>query len=293
MKLPDFLYIGAPKCASTWIFRTLQAHPQIFVPPAKEIFFFNRQYYRGLEWYSSFFAEAGEKYDCVGELSTSYLYSDEAARRIQTVMPSVKLMACVRNPIARAWSAYLFKKRNGMTPDFKTALATDEKITRWGLYSTHLARYQEMFGHDRFKVFVYDDLKQDPEQFRQSLYRFLNVDLDVKCPVAARKVLPASQPRLFAAAALAKRGARLARRLGLQNLLGRMKSSRVVLGMLYKPFDEGSQEKMPPEVWDRLAAYYAEDIARVSNLLGRDLQYWLNRPASTESGSANGSELRS
>ena len=287
VKMPDFLYIGAPKCASTWIFQTLKAHPQIYVPPAKDIFFFDRQYHRGIEWYQSFFASVGAEHCCSGELSTSYLYSESAAGRIRETLPCAKLMACVRNPIARAWSAYLFKKRNGMTAfDFQATLADDPKIMEWGLYSKYLAHYRELFGEERFRVFVYDDLQQNPVQFRQSLYFFLGVNPAFENPITQRKVLPASRPRSAAVAALAKRGARLARSLGLANLVGRLKSSSVLSSALYVPLEERLQERMSQEQWDRLATYYAEDIARVSALLGRDMGHWLKRPAADEVGSA-------
>ena len=209
-EVPNFLYVGAAKCASTWIFRSLQAHPQVYVPPAKDIFFFDREYHRGLEWYRSLFADAGPRHIRIGELSHFYLYSNEVARRIHETLPSAKLIACLRNPIRRAWSAYLFKKRNGLTSaDFETALANDPEMMTRGLYAEHIANYQGLFANDRFKIFLYDDLEAAPVEFGRSLYSFLDVDPEFDNPFAQRRVLSASRPRSAIVAAFTRRAARL------------------------------------------------------------------------------------
>jgi len=278
-QIPNFIYIGAAKCASTWIFRSLQAHPQVYVPPAKDIFFFDREYQRGIGWYQSFFEPAKAHHIRVGELSHFYLYSQEAAQRIRENLPWVKLLACVRNPIRRAWSAYLFKKRNGLVScDLETALADDPRMIEHGLYSSYVSYYTELFGDAQFKVLVYDDLEADPVEFGRCLYELLGVDPEFQNPFANQKVLPASEPRSAPVAALTRRAARLVRRLGLANLVGRIKSSNVVTGMLYVPLENGRQERISSEQWERLAEPFTDDINRLSQLLGRDLTHWLQRP---------------
>lgn len=42
MSLPDFLVIGAQKAGTTWVYANLQSHPQIWLPPIKEIHYFDR-----------------------------------------------------------------------------------------------------------------------------------------------------------------------------------------------------------------------------------------------------------
>jgi len=39
----DFICIGAPKCATTWLAKTLNEHPDIFMPE-KEPNFFNKTF---------------------------------------------------------------------------------------------------------------------------------------------------------------------------------------------------------------------------------------------------------
>ena len=42
MRLADFMCIGAQKSATSWFYAMLQQHPNIWMPPIKELHFFNR-----------------------------------------------------------------------------------------------------------------------------------------------------------------------------------------------------------------------------------------------------------
>ena len=90
--LPSFLFIGGPKCGSTWIYKALKAHPEIYVPEAKELFFFDKYYNKGFDWYLSYFKniDSGEK--AFGEVSHDYLYSAEAANKIAIDLPDLELI---------------------------------------------------------------------------------------------------------------------------------------------------------------------------------------------------------
>ena len=41
MPLPNFLCIGAQKAGTSWLFAQLQSHPEVWMPPVKELQFFN------------------------------------------------------------------------------------------------------------------------------------------------------------------------------------------------------------------------------------------------------------
>ena len=134
-RLPNFLFIGSAKCGSTWIYRALKAHPQVYVPPAKDIYYFDRYYTKGPAWYGSFFKKVPDTAVAVGELSHDYLYSTAAADRMLHDLPQVKLLAAVRNPIERAYSAYLFQKRNGTAgQDFDQTVRQSPNIVERGRY---------------------------------------------------------------------------------------------------------------------------------------------------------------
>ncbi len=43
-KLPDFLCIGAQKAGTTWLYANMGAHPEIWLPPRKELHYFDWKY---------------------------------------------------------------------------------------------------------------------------------------------------------------------------------------------------------------------------------------------------------
>ena len=57
---PNFLFIGPDKTGSSWMFHILSRHPDCFVPVAKDIYFFDRYYSKGMGWYLRHF-DASER----------------------------------------------------------------------------------------------------------------------------------------------------------------------------------------------------------------------------------------
>src|SRR5690606_3039954 len=97
----DFLGLGVQKAATTWLFRMLAAHPDIFMARAqdKDLRFFSAYYDRGLVWYERHFAAAGPR-RC-GEFSTSYFYSKDAPERVFRYHPGIRLLLSLRDPVER------------------------------------------------------------------------------------------------------------------------------------------------------------------------------------------------
>jgi len=274
-RLPTFLFVGSAKCGSTWIYKALQAHPEVYVPAAKDIYFFDAYYDKGLDWYASFFAAADGRAKAVGELSHDYLYSREASERIARDLPGVKLFACIRNPIERALSVYHFRKRNGTAEvDFESTINKYPLVLERGKYFDHLKVYLDCFGEKRFRTFLFDDLGADARVFSRSIYDFVGVDPSFEYLDAEKKVLPASQARLAWLAVFAKRAARRLRHLGQASIVGRVKDS-FVFNFLYKPIPEAEKETLSPAQRTRLIEYYASDVEKLGALLGRDLDHWL------------------
>lgn len=58
MTLPNFLHIGPDRAGTTWLHRALARHPQVFVPTAKEVLFFDQHWERGLHWYERHYRRA-------------------------------------------------------------------------------------------------------------------------------------------------------------------------------------------------------------------------------------------
>ena len=110
MTLPHFIIIGAAKSGTTTLYKYLSQHPQIYLPQIKEPSFFAKRYHKGVDWYESLFAEAKTGQLC-GEASTPYTHwlshKPEIPQLMAELLPQVKLIYIMRNPIDRAYSQYL------------------------------------------------------------------------------------------------------------------------------------------------------------------------------------------
>lgn len=270
---PNFIFIGPDKSGSSWLFDILRQHPECYVPNCKDIYFFDRYYKRGMSWYLSFFEKAPSHVKAVGELSHDYLFSADAARRIYEELPDVKIITCLRNPVDRTFSQYLYMIRSGRTrTSFEGALRKFPELINNSLYHKHLSVYFKIFQRPRIKVLFYDNLKKEPQLFAREVFDFLHIsfrdDIDF-----SKRVRSASQPRSFTVAKIVKIGAVIARDLGMTNLVGTLKHSPIV-NILYHPYKEDDKPVVSSSTASRLIKLFSEDINRLQDLLGIDLSFW-------------------
>lgn len=233
MPLVTHIYLGPDKTGSSWLFRAMQKHPSAYVPDAKDIYFFDRFYHRGHSWYDSKF-QAGSNAVVRMDISHDYLMSVDAPARIRHYSSDVKLFVIVRHPLARSISHYQYLRRSGMTTlRFEDEIHRTPEIITNSLYTRHLARYEDVFGRNAVQLFSFDDLASDPVRFSRSLYDYLGLAFDQSLiPPPERGATEARAPLI---AKVAKSGAILAREMGFEDLLGRIKGNPVVNMALYRP----------------------------------------------------------
>jgi hypothetical protein len=270
---PNFLFIGPDKSGSSWLFDILRQHPECYVPNCKDIYFFDRYYKRGMSWYLSFFEKAPSHVKAVGELSHDYLFSTDAARRIYKELPDVKIITCLRNPVDRTFSHYLYMIRSGRTlTSFEEALTKFPELIDHIFYYKHLSVYFKIFQRPHIKVLFYDNLAKNPFLFAREVFDFLHIsfrdDIDF-----SKKVRSASRPRSFAVAKIIKIGAVIARDSGMTNLVGVLKHSPIV-NILYKPYKKDDKPVLSSSTAVRLIKFFSDDISKLQELLGIDLNFW-------------------
>ncbi len=272
---PDFLYIGPDKCGSTWLFHVLSNHPNVFVPPCKDIYFFDRHYHLGLDWYLSFFEKAPRNAMSIGELSHDYLFSPLAAHAIAATFPKMKLLTCLRQPSERSFSHYLYMVRSGRTRlSFWRALRHFPELITNSRYDGHLAEYFDLFDRSQIKVLYYEDLTTDPRKFGATVQDFLDVPI-VDVIDYDRLVRPASRPRNWLVARATKIGANLVRDMGYANIVGTVKHSRYTR-LLYREYDRDDRPQMEPDVRMHLDEVFRPSIRRLEDMLDVDLSHWLH-----------------
>ncbi len=114
--MPSFIISGAQRCGTTTLYSYLVQHPQIVRARAKEVHFFDVKFSKGLDWYLGRFSLkkyllqklAGNCFTHIitGEASPYYIFHPLAPKRIAQVLPNVKLIVMLRNPVDRAYSQY-------------------------------------------------------------------------------------------------------------------------------------------------------------------------------------------
>lgn len=193
--LPDFIVIGAQKSGTTALYDYLSQHPACVPALKKETHFFDVHHARGLGWYRAYFplkrdmqrvSDAHGTRAITGEATPYYLFHPHVRQRIHAVLPGVKLIVLLRNPVDRAYSHYQHQVQRGREPlAFEQAI--DEEINRTardraamqsdphanpsrvrhysylarGVYADQLAQWLGYFPRERLFVASTEDLRAD------------------------------------------------------------------------------------------------------------------------------------
>lgn len=278
-QLPNFLYLGPDKAGSSWLHDVLIEHPQIFLTPAKDLYFFDRYFDKGVDWYAAHFTRAQPEHRIVGEICQDYLFHPEAAGRIASVLDSPRFMVTLRDPVDRAFSSYLYMLKMGQQPgSFSSALRTRPELIEHGRYGTGLQRFVDRFGAGASYVAVFDDLVADPQRFIDDLLVWLGVaPMELSGDLLSAR-LPASKARSAPLARAIRSAADWTRERNGAEVVGRVKRAPLVQKVLYRPL----QEK--PQVEPGDAAYIQRrldgELAHVERCFGVDLRRRWGWPSS-------------
>ena len=247
-RLPNFLYVGPDKAGSSWLHEMLLKHPDVYLSPAKDLYYFDRYYDRGLAWYASQFRDARDE-TIVGEVCQDYLFHPQAADRIHETLGPVRVMVSLRDPVERAWSSYLYARKHGIWPEpFGEALQTRPELLDHGRYATGLDRFLQRLPREMVHVALFDDLTSDPQAFIDSVTGFLGID---RLPLASKDLearLPAARARSERIASVARRSADWVREHDGATLVGTVKRSPLVQRLLYRPIDREAVRPDPADV---------------------------------------------
>jgi hypothetical protein len=232
-----------------------------------------------MPWYLSFFQDTPSNAKAVGELSHDYLFSPKAAERIATNLPAVTLMTCLRHPVERTFSHYLYMIRSGRTKEaFEIALKQFPELINNSIYHKHLAQYFHLFDTTQIKVLFFDDLQSDPAALARSVFdslhlRYLDgIDYD-------KRVLPSSMPRSYFLARIAKMGALCARDAGLGGLVGSVKRG-ILRQILYKPYEPNGRPRVNPRTKAELEDLFRPGILILQDMLQVNLTHWIDKDTS-------------
>jgi hypothetical protein len=208
---PDFLCVGAHKGGTTWLYQQLDSHPDFWMPPVKELHYFDQlsrvqraspprrrderdlrfleslkslsgEPCMDLENYARLFAPKGSLLS--GDISPNYsTLSKKLVRRIIRYFPDLRVIFMARDPVERVWSHLSMEVHHRQIEPFD---ATDvgevnRNLLRRGMLlrsypSAIVARWKRYVHPDRLRVYFFDDLQRNPTELRRSILHFLGAD---------------------------------------------------------------------------------------------------------------------
>lgn len=292
MTKPDFFIVGAPKCGTTALCHYLLQHPDIFIPAAKEIHYFAKDYPRDryvntpgdyAELFKSY------EYQICGEASVWYLFSESAAAEIHQFNPAAKIIIMLRKPreyIESRHNQAIFcldedqvdiqQAVNLETERLQGRAIPENNQLLWSLFyakSTmfheQISRYLQYFPREQIHIILFDDFIGDTKKAYSDVLAFLGASRHSLAefePVNARKTIRSVVfQKLITNLAVRTIGRmilgdRLALKLGRAAMAANTAKQEAI----------ASQFELPGETRERLN----RDIAALEQLVGKDLSAW-------------------
>ena len=184
---PKIFLQGAQKAGTTQLASYLEQHPDINVSTPKEPDYYTKHWDKGLDWYRGRFEhlnkiliDASTSYSCAP--LPKYFESHKNAlsayhgipQRIKATVPDAKFIYIMRNPVKRAYSAYLHQVRAGLEPrPFNQAIQGSTYYLRTGHYAGQIELYLSHFSFEQFKFIFFEDFIAQPERVVKDCFDFI------------------------------------------------------------------------------------------------------------------------
>jgi hypothetical protein len=274
---PNFLVIGAAKCATTTIRSLLGRHPDVFMLEREPQFFNDDAVFaRGFGWYESLFDAAKTK-SLRGENSNAYTMTERYPRafeRLSKYAPGLKLIYVVREPFERIESFWLELRSQHpdyVHPNFNKAVELNRDwLTDSSNYLAQLEPYRQFYGDDSIHVIFYEDFREDPIHVMQDCFRFLGVSPDVE--VGATKAhLNESEGKSIASPILSHLRSIWIYRRAVDRLPFAMRD-RIARKFFYRKFHQRPQWRSESRAW--VADLLRDDLQTFLVRYGKPADFW-------------------
>lgn len=294
--MPNFIMFAAMRSGTSSIYKYLEQHPDILMSSLKEPGFFiceadkniftqeiieNFTVITELEAYQKLF-EHYKVEKAIGEATILYIYYEKCAAIIKKYIPDVKLIAVLRNPADRAFSHYIWGRRDGLENlnQFQDALLVeDERIKAkssflynykdMGFYYRQIQHYYKIFDPAQIKICLYENFMANPTVFMQDIFEFLEVDSSFT-PDLSQKYNPSLIPRNNSWNDFIRKPNPIKSIIKplIPSKLRQKAKKKAKLNNLYKP-------EFKPEVRQQLMSEYKEDIIKLQELTQQDFSIWM------------------
>ncbi len=213
--LPYFIIAGAQKSGTTTLHRLLEQHPQLKGSSPKELHYFDKKPDERMplkEYKKHFRASYFHSFQFF-ESTPNYMYQPEFAAEITRLNPEIKIILILREPVARAFSAWnmykqmfdknrganllhfhksmslynLFYKDRDVFPNFEECLQIEQELIkdngekepsliRRGLYAPQIQKLYEQMPQNNLYICESQELKSCPKEKLKEIETFLGID---------------------------------------------------------------------------------------------------------------------
>lgn len=224
MGTPNLLIAGAARSGTTLLCNVLSRNPAVHISDPKEPHFLaygpgplahtgpgddhtiNRRAVLDVDAWQGLFATPAQIHG-EGSVTTFFEYS-KSIPRIREFCPSAKIVILLRNPVERAYSAYMYMVGRGFeTLSFVDALAAEEERRTAGYqhlwlyaaesrYDEPMAAFADSFPTSQLCVLYYERLMANPSEELGRLHRWLGVDPVADSLSLGQRVNVSGRPRL-------------------------------------------------------------------------------------------------
>lgn len=296
IRKPNLFIVGAAKSGTTSLYKYLSQHPSIFFCNLKEPRYFSSRYknfphngsgdyvadnftIKGKNEYTSLFKNAKDE-KIIGEASVDYLYFFNSAYDIKNFSPNAKIIIILRNPIDRAFSAYVHligSNRENLT--FEEALKQERYRMKnnyefiWfykdvGKYYIQVKTYLDVFGKQNVNIILFDEIKKNIKNVMKKILIFLDLDTNYNFKENIKYNI-SGVPRIrFIHNILTNHNLQKIAKIIFPNEVVRIIGRKLLENNLKRPIFMESTRK-------ELISYFKEDILKLQDLLNYNLSDWL------------------
>lgn len=297
---PSFFVVGAPRCGTTALSKALAGNPKISFSKPKETHFFLEDRSRvpvdeiRRQYLESFHPNLTRETQAIGDGSVSYLYNPDSIRQALAFDDRAKFIASVRSPVdmLRSYHARLLFSLDEDVQDFAKAWnlqedraagrnvpkrCRDARLLLYGQVARLGQQVEQLFqvaGRERCHVVVFDDFAGSPRDVYEQLLAFLAVDDDGQTTFTRKRENSGFKSRWLQQFVMNPPpwAFRLIE-VSDKKLLSRLKGVRKRIKKFNKVKER--RQELSDDMRAMLRRYFADDVQKLSDLLGRDLTYWV------------------
>lgn len=292
---PNFFLVGAPKCGTTSVYNALIQHPEIYLPKQKELHYFSPDLYPSgyitSEQYHGLFNKVMDE-KIIGEASVWYLYSDQAPRLIKEYNPDSKILIMLRNPVEMISSLHSqFVFDNIETYEILEDALLVETDRRKGnkipstiyskkmLYYVELGRYFKyvnnyfnVFNCENIHVITLEDLRDKPEEIYRDLFKFLRVSDHQNIKLKKFNTRKTPRFKLISKIINPDRNVKSV----IRKLIPFTFRRKLIEILINFNSNIITPDKLDYKLRIKLEGLFLEDINKLSKLINKDLNGWIN-----------------